>query len=161
VSDKDYFPTRPTGEDIEEACAILKPKFFFPVSGLYRYLVVASQYAAKAGVNKDKLIIMQNGRIAYLKDGELASQKGKVKEYGDVIIDGFGVGDISREVIRERQMLGAGGLVSISLQLHRKTKQPLGEINVQLVGIAAKHELKEISETVQSVVIQKLEEVEK
>jgi len=104
---------------------------------------------------------MQNGRVVYFKDGELASQKGKIKEHGDVIIDGFGIGDISHEVIRERQMLGAGGLVSISLQINRRTKKPLGEINVQLVGVAAKHELKDIIEKVRSVVYQKMDEAEK
>ena len=158
ISDKDYYPTRPTGDDIEEACKILKPKFFLPISGLYRYLVVATQHAVKAGMGKDKQIIMQNGRVVYFKNKELASQKGKVKEYGDVIIDGFGVGDISYEVINERQILGAGGLVSIALQIDYKTKKPIGQMNIQLVGIAAKHELKDISDKVQSIVIQKIEE---
>ena len=160
ISDTDYYPTRPTGIDIEEACKILKPKYFLPISGLYRYLVVATQHAIKAGVGKDKQIIMQNGRVVYFKNKKLASQKGKIKEYGDVIIDGFGVGDISYEVIRERQILGAGGLISIALQIKRKTKKPIGEMNVQLVGIAAKHELKDISDKVQSVVMQKIEDAE-
>lgn len=160
LSDKDYFPTRPTGIDIEEACKILKPKFFLPISGLYRYLVVATQHAIKAGIGKDKQVIMQNGRVVYFKDKKLASQKGKIKEYGDVIIDGFGVGDISYEVIRERQMLGAGGLISIALQIDRKSKTPLGEMNIQLVGIAAKHELNDISEKVKSIVLQKIEEAD-
>ncbi|MCK5946027.1 MAG: ribonuclease J, partial [Mycoplasmataceae bacterium] len=107
ISDKDYYPTRPTQDDTEEFVKIIKPEYFLPISALYRYMYVATSAAVKAGVTRDRNIVLLNGKIAYIKDGKLASQKARVKKYGDVIIDGFGVGDISREVIRERQTLSA------------------------------------------------------
>ena len=161
ISDKDFYPTRPTHDDIEVLVNKLKPKYFLPTSALYRYMYVATNAAVKAGVTRDRNVILQNGKILYLKDGKLASQNGRIKQYGDVIIDGFGVGDISHAVIRERQTLGAGGLISISMMIGRRNKKPVGDINVQFVGIATKPELKEIYEKVNGVVMQKFDEMKK
>ena len=161
VSDKDYYPTRPTQDDTEEIVNLLRPKYFLPISALYRYMYVATNSAVKGNVTRDRNIVLVNGKIAYIKDGKLASQKSRIKKYGDVIIDGFGVGDISREVIRERQILSAGGMITISMLLSRKTKKPVGKVNIQFVGIATKAELKQLDETVNGVVFQKLDEIER
>ena len=159
VSDKDFYQLRPASDDIKKIVSTLKPKHFIPMSGLYRYLVVSSQLAIKSGVMNNKSIVLQNGRIMHLKDGELVSSKHSIKEYGDVIIDGFGIGDVSYEVIRERENLATGGLVSISLQIDRRTKQILGEINIQILGIVIKSELKEAQDLVRTIVIQKIESI--
>ena len=161
VSDKEYYPTRPTQDDIEEVVKVLKPKFYLPISALYRYLVVASKAAIRGGVTRDRNLVLQNGKVASIIDGELASQNGRIKEYGDVLIDGFGVGDISYSVIRERQTLASGGLIAIGAQIDRRTKKVIGESNIQFVGVAAKSELKELNELVSGIIIQKVEEADK
>ncbi len=161
VSDQEYYPTRPTQDDIAEIVTILKPKFFVPISALYRYLVVASKAAIKSGVTQDKNLILQNGKIGHIENGELASQNGRIKEFGDVLIDGFGVGDISYSVVKERQMLAAGGLIAITTQVDRRTKTVVGENNIQFVGVASKGELKDLEELVNGVIIQKIEEIKK
>ena len=161
VSDKDYYKLRPAQEDIRQIVSTLKPKFFMPTGALYRYMVVASKIAIEAGVTQDKNVILQNGKVAHFQNGELASQKGFIKNHGDVIIDGFGVGDVSYEVINERQNLATGGLVSIAVQLDRKTKKPKGEMNIQILGLVTKPNLKEAQDIVQNVVIQKIEEAPK
>lgn len=161
VSDKDFYALRPTKDDITTIVETLKPKFFLPTSSLYRYQSVAGKAAVKGGLRKDKLVILSNGKILYLKDGEIASQKGRIKEVGDVIIQGFGVGDVSYEVIKERQALAAGGLISISAQYDKKTRQLVSEINTQIVGIVVKAEVQSLQEEVNSIVVQKFEEAKK
>lgn len=160
VSDKDFYQLRSAEEDIREIIKTLKPKYFMPCNGLYRYLVVASKIAIEEGVSQDRNIILPNGRIAHFMNHALASQKGYIKYHGDVIIDGFGAGDVSFEVIRERQSLAVGGLVSIALKLNRKTKKPIGEMNIQILGLVTKENLKEAQETVQNIVIQKINDSE-
>ena len=100
ISDKDFYPLRASKDDIREIITTLKPKYFLPISGLYRYLVVAKGLAEEKGMAGDKTIILMNGRVAHFQNGELASQNNYIKRFGDVIIDGFGVGDVSEEVIR-------------------------------------------------------------
>lgn len=161
VTDKDFYQLRPAKDDIREIVKTLKPKYFLPINGLYRYLVVATKVAIEEGITQDRNVILQNGKILYLKDKKIASQNTYIKPYGDVIIDGFGVGDVSYEVIRERQDLATGGLVSIAVQLDRRTKKPLGEMNIQILGLVTKPNLKEAQEIVKNVVLQKIEEAER
>ncbi|NQZ66123.1 MAG: ribonuclease J [Mycoplasmatales bacterium] len=158
VSDKDFYKLRSAQEDIRTILKTFKPKYFLPTGGLYRYLVVATKIAIETGITQDRNIVLQNGKIGHFQNGKLASQKAKIKEYGDVIIDGFGVGDVSYEVIRERQTLATGGLVSISMQLDRRTKKPLGEMNIQILGLITKSQLKVTHDAIHSIVLQKINE---
>lgn len=161
VSDKDYYKLRSASEDIKQIISTLKPKYFLPTNGLYRYLVVATKLAIEVGVTQDRNVILQNGKIAIFENKELISQKTNIKSYGDVIIDGFGVGDVSFEVIRERQTLATGGLISIAMQLDRRTKKPISEMSIQVLGLVTKPNLKEVQELVHSVVLQKFEEAKR
>ena len=158
VSDKDLYKLRPTESDIEKIVQTFKPKYFIPISGFYRYLVVATKIAIKQGITQDRNIVLQNGKILHLKNGKLASQKFYIKEFGDVIIDGFGIGDVSYEVLKERKTLAAGGLITISLKISRKTKKLIGNINVQVLGMVIKSKLKQVQDEVKNVVIKKMEE---
>ncbi len=161
VSDKDFYKLRPTEKDIEKIVRILKPKYFIPTSGYYRYLIVATKIAIKEGITQDRNVILQNGKILHLKDGKLASQKNYIKEFGDVIIDGFGIGDVSYEVIRERKTLAANGLITIALKINKKTKELIDDMNIQVLGIVIESKLKEVQEIVKNVVIKKLKEQKK
>lgn len=161
VTDKDFYKLRSAQEDIRTIVKTMNPKYFLPTGGLYRYLVVASNIAIESGVTQDRNLILQNGKIGQFKNGEMISQKSTIKEYGDVIIDGFGVGDVSYEVIRERQTLATGGLISISVQIDKKTKKIIGEINIQILGLVVKKQLKEAQDVVSAVVIQKIKEAPK
>ena len=160
LTENDLYKLRPAKQDIENILVALKPKYFLPLSALYRYLVVASKQAIKTGITRDKNIILMNGKIAHFIDGSLASQKAQIKEYGDVLIDGFGVGDISFEVIKERKALASSGLISIAALVNKKEKKITGEIVSQLVGIAVKSEINKLQDLINSIVIQKVEEAE-
>ena len=161
IDDKMVFPLRQSKADIGKIVEILKPKHFIPISSLFRYQKEACKMAVSKGVRQDRTIIISNGTIAYFKNGDLASQKGKIKPCGDIIIQGYGVGDVSTEVIYERKKLSAGGLVVITCQLNRNTKQLVGQININISGVVVKSELKVYQEEINNIVIQKFEQIEK
>ncbi|TDV24253.1 ribonuclease J [Mycoplasmopsis mustelae] len=137
ISDNEYFYCRPTREDVYNLTKYLKPTILLPVQGLYRYLVDLANY-----IKEDKIlakevnpVILQNGKIAHFANGKLVSQNGKIKDVGDVIIDGFGVGDISSEVLAEREILGREGVIIINSMYSPKTKQIIGKLNINYVGV--------------------------
>ena len=68
-------------------------------------------------------LVLQNGKIAQFEGNKLISQKGKIANVGDIIIDGFGVDDISKEVILEREILVRDGVIIISILIDKKSKQ--------------------------------------
>ncbi|WP_128008733.1 hypothetical protein [Mycoplasma sp. ATU-Cv-508] len=90
------------------------------------------------------------------------SQKGRIKEQDEVIIDGFGIGDISYEVIKEREVLSANGLVSIAIQINPKSKKIVREnSSIQFVGVAGKSKIEELNLLTWQVLEQKVEQAEK
>lgn len=162
VTYNDYYSLRPASDDIKQVIQTIKPKYFIPTSALYRYLVVAKKLAVTQGQNVDSVIILQNSRVVWIQNKVLASQKGKIKEQGEVIIDGFGVGDISYEVIRERETLSANGFVSIVAQVESKSKKIIpNAINAKLIGIASSSKVNELQELVEKAIVQKVDGAEK
>ncbi|MGY6171825.1 ribonuclease J [Candidatus Mycoplasma pogonae] len=154
ISETQLYPMRPAKKDIYDLVKFLRPKYFIPLQGLYRYLTVAAQEAQKAGLSAGKTFVLQNGKTLAFVNGELFSQKGIIKEVGETIIDGFGVGDISSEVIRERETLARDGMLSISWLFSYKTKELIGDISIASAGLITKEKKTEIHELVKSLVLQ-------
>ncbi|QNM93435.1 ribonuclease J [Mycoplasma sp. Pen4] len=155
VQDKDYFYVRPTREDLFQLCKTINPDIFIPTQGLYRYLVDASNYIVEES-NKQfttSPLVLQNGKIAHFVDGKIFSHNGKIKEVGNTIIDGFGVGDISQEVIAEREALGREGVIVINAVYSPKTKRIVGQIHIDYLGVIDKHEQDAIDNLIKETII--------
>ncbi len=133
-----YYSCNPAKEDIRNIIKSLKPKYFIPIQGLYRYLVVATQIAREAGMNLNNCLVLQNGRVAEFEDTELINQKHGIRNVGDVVIDGFGIGDISHEVINERENLARDGVIALSSLIDYKKKKPINELQIASYGIITK-----------------------
>lgn len=153
VNQDEYYRHRPAREDLINLVKIVKPQYIIPVQGLYRYLVDAGKYMREAiALNEKHSLILQNGKIAHFINGKLSSTNGKVKEVGDTIIDGFGIGDISSEVIAEREILGREGVILISALYNSKTKKLEGKLQVNYVGVITKEEKKSTTELIKSII---------
>lgn len=158
ATNSELYRHRPAREDLVKLVNILKPEYIIPAQGLYRYLLDASKYIGnESTVNPKNIFVLQNGQVVHLIDGKVVSYKGKVKEIGDVIIDGFGVGDISTEVINEREVLGREGVVLIIARYNSKTKSFIGSMQVNYVGSIDKDEKKEATNLIKSTIINLIE----
>ncbi|WP_412031541.1 ribonuclease J [Metamycoplasma buccale] len=146
-----YYSCNPAKEDIKFFISELKPKYFIPIQGLYRYLVVACQDARDAGMNFANCLVLQNGKVAEFEDYNLKSQKHMIKNIGDVIIDGFGVGDISHEVIKERENLARDGVIALSSLIDYKKRLPINDLQIASYGIITKDNKDIIYSTIQEL----------
>ncbi|VEU77940.1 ribonuclease J [Mycoplasmopsis columbinasalis] len=159
VSSSEFYRHRPARQDIIDLVTKTKPQYVIPVEGLYRYLSDAQRYIAKeCKMKENQILVLQNGRIAHFIDGKLASSKGKVKEVGETIIDGYGIGDISSEVVMEREVLGREGVIVVSVLFDSKTKKLVSKIQINFVGSISKEAKKDASELIKQVILKILEE---
>lgn len=153
VDQNEYYRHRPAREDLLNLVQNIKPQYIIPIQGLYRYLVDAGKYMCESiKLKESNCLILQNGKIAHFIDGKLASTNGKVKEVGDTIIDGFGIGDISSEVIAEREMLGREGVILITSLYNSKTKKLTGKLQINYVGVISKEDKKATTELIKSTI---------
>ena len=130
--------------------ALAKPKYFIPVHGEYRQLIAHSETAQSMGIDKENIIMMQNGKVLEInEDG--AELTGTVPN-GRVLVDGLGVGDVGNIVLRDRQHLSQDGLIVIVLTMDSNTGEVIAGPDVISRGFVYVRESENLMDEVKSVV---------
>jgi ribonuclease J len=112
-------------EELKLMLGLVKPKHFIPIHGEYRMLVQHALLAEGAGVDVDKIFVLENGQIVEY-DGDRARMAGTVPA-GAVLVDGIAAIDgIDGVVLRDRRMLASDGVVMVALTVDIKTGQLIG-----------------------------------
>ncbi|MBI5844693.1 MAG: ribonuclease J [Deltaproteobacteria bacterium] len=106
-------------EELKLMIQLVKPRNFIPVHGEYRHLTHHARLGVQMGIPESNILIVENGSVVSFEDGR-ASVTGNV-ETGRTLIDGKGIGDVGRSVLRERRALSEHGVVVVSLVLDAET----------------------------------------
>lgn len=130
--------------------ALAKPKYFIPVHGEYRQLVAHSETAQSMGIEKENIIMMQNGRV--LEINEEGIEFTGVVPNGRVLVDGLGVGDVGNIVLRDRQHLSQDGLIIIVLTMDSGTGEVIAGPDVISRGFVYVRESENLMDEVKAVV---------
>ena len=141
-------------EELKIVQALVKPKFFVPVHGEYRHLVLHAELARQMGVEEDNAIVMVDGDVLEL-DGETATLADRIQaEY--VYVDGLGVGDVDHIVLRDRQHLATDGMVVIVLAVDKQTGKLVGRPDVVSRGVTSIDESDDLLERTKDAVVDAL-----
>ena len=106
-------------EELKLMLSLTKPEYFIPIHGEYRHLVVHARLAEKLGMPRENVIVAEDGRVvAFDKDG--GRIEGRVRT-GRILVDGKGIGDVGRSVLKERRELSEGGLVVVTMIIDEET----------------------------------------
>ena len=111
-----------SSEDLMLMIKLMNPKYFIPVKGEYRYMVASANLANSLGINKDNILLKQNGDVVTFEDGNLLDNFEHIK-VNDVLIDGNTNDDIGELVLKDREMLSENGIVLISATISKKEKE--------------------------------------
>ena len=130
--------------------ALAKPKYFIPVHGEYRQLIAHSETAQSMGIEKDRIIMMSNGRV--LEINEEGAEFTTSVQSGRVLVDGLGVGDVGNIVLRDRQHLSQDGLIVIVLTMDSSTGDVVAGPDVISRGFVYVRESENLMDDVKSVV---------
>src|SRR5438034_199888 len=96
-----------------------RPRFFVPVHGEYRQLLLHSELAREAGLDQSHIAVVEDGESVEL-DAE-TMERGEKIGTGLVYVDGLGVGDVEQIVLRDRRHLAEDGILVVTLTLDRDT----------------------------------------
>ena len=102
-------------EELKMILALTKPKYFIPVHGEHRHLMIHAALAESMGVKE--AFVLENGSVLEL-DGENAKQGTNVVA-GKIFVDGLGVGDVGNIVLRDRKLLAQDGLIIAVIPISR------------------------------------------
>ncbi len=106
-------------EELKLMLSLVKPKYFMPVHGEYRFLKRHAELAKSVGMNPKNIFIMANGKTLELTEHH--AKIGAQVQSGIVLVDGLGVGDVGNIVLRDRQLLSENGMIIVVLTLDSKT----------------------------------------
>jgi ribonuclease J len=97
-------------------------KYFMPVHGHHFMLKMHAELAANLGTPRENIMVPDNGSIIEIQDDGQKIVKLKEKApSGDVVVEGFSVGDVSEVLLRDRKMLSDDGMFVIVAMVNTRT----------------------------------------
>jgi ribonuclease J len=106
-------------EELKLMIKLTKPEYFIPIHGEYRHLILHARLAKEVGIADDKILLAENGEI--IEFDKTGGRLNGSATTGRVLIDGKGVGDVGRSVLKERRILSEEGLVAVTLAFDEET----------------------------------------
>ncbi|MDP3948740.1 MAG: ribonuclease J [bacterium] len=106
------------GEDIKLVIKLIAPKFVVPIHSYYYKRKAVIKLAKEIGMEKDRVIMLDNGQVASLTKNKFTITDEKVPA-SYVMVDGLGVGDVEEVVLRDRLNLAKEGMIVIILAVQR------------------------------------------
>lgn len=122
---KNYLSHHASSEDLMMMIDLMKPKYYFPIKGEYRFQFANAALAENVGIKPENIILKENGGVANFVNGKLIQNDFSKMPCGDILIDGDSSDDIGEVVLKDREMLSENGIVIISATLSKKTKKLL------------------------------------
>ena len=143
-------------EELKLMINLTKPEHFIPIHGEYRHLILHTRLAEQVGVSKNKILLAENGQVI-----EFDENGGRVLDKimtGRVLIDGKGVGDVGRSVLKERRLLSRDGFVVVNMVFDEETGIIMHGPEIVSHGFVFEMEKGHLLEDAKCVILEILEE---
>jgi len=134
---------------------LLKPKFFVPIHGEYRHLVLHAQMAQQLGIPAKNIFVVESGQVLEFDGNE--GWLGEEVAGGYVFVDGLGVGDVGQVVLRDRQHLSRDGFLIAVVAVDEKTGELLAEPDIISRGFVYMREAEDLIEQAKEQVVTALQ----
>ena len=144
-------------EELKLMINLTKPQYFIPVHGEYRHLVLHTRLAREVGIAGPNILLAENGQI--IEFNQAGGRLNGSVPTGRVLIDGKGIGDVGRSVLRERRVLSEEGLVAVTMAFDEETGIIVYGPEVVSRGFVFETETGHLLEDAQCVILEVVEEI--
>jgi ribonuclease J len=146
-------------EELKLMINLVRPKYFVPIHGEYRHLVMHARLASAMGLPQDRVLLAENGDALCFENGK--GYIGERVETGRVMVDGKGVGDVGDVVLRDRQRLSGDGMVITLLAVDEHTGDVIYGPDLVSRGFVFEDQSGAILEDAKCIVLEVLDEIER
>lgn len=144
-------------EELKLMLNLTRPRFFIPIHGEYRHLMVHSKLARSTGIPAERCILATNGDVvSFYSDTAAIVEK---VESGRVFVDGKGVGDVGNVVLRDRKHLSEDGMVVIIIGINKTSGGIIYGPDIVSRGFVFEDESQEYLETARCIVVEALDDL--
>jgi ribonuclease J len=145
-------------EELKLMMELTCPRYFVPIHGEYRHLALHGRLAQQVGIPPERVLIAENGQtIAFDDAGAVVMDKVRT---GRILIDGKGIGDVGRSVLKERRLLSEDGLVVVTMAFDEETGIVVYGPEIVSRGFVFEQDTGHLVQDAQCVVLEIVEEIE-
>jgi len=131
---------------------LVRPKYFIPVHGEYRHLVIHGRLAESLGYRRENILIVENGDVIEFDKGKRARVVREGVSASDVLVDGIGVGDIGSVVLRDRHHLAQDGFFIAMLGIDMRTGEIVFGPEIETRGFVYAPEAESVLEGAKQII---------
>ncbi len=139
-------------EELKLMLNLVRPKFFMPVHGEYRQLVLHAKLAYSLGIPEDHIVVAEDGDIIEVSDESIKTVGHTTS--GNVYVDGLSVGDVGQIVLRDRKVLSQDGILMAILTVDKETGQPLAGPDIVSRGFVYMRDAEELLDSAKDRVLE-------
>ncbi len=139
-------------EELKLMLSLIRPKFFVPVHGEYRQLILHAKLGHSLGIPEENIVVAEDGDII-----ELTADEIKMVDHlssGNVFVDGLSVGDVGQIVLRDRKVLSQDGILMAVLTVDKETGQPIAGPDIVSRGFVYMRDAEELLESARARVLE-------
>jgi ribonuclease J len=104
---------------------LVRPKYFIPIHGELRMLKHHAALARQVGIPEENIVVVENGQVVELTEGKLSLAERVPGGY--VFVEGQSIGEIGKDIIREREQLARAGILLITATLDKYSNRLIKE----------------------------------
>jgi ribonuclease J len=145
-------------EELKLMIHLTKPKYFIPIHGEYRHLILHKRLALGLGIPEQRILLAENGQI--IEFGDQGGRIGEKVATGRILIDGKGIGDVGRSVLKERRLLSEDGLVVVNMAFDEETGIVIYGPEIVSKGFVFATETGHLLEDAKCVILEVVEDVD-
>ncbi len=145
-------------EEIKLIHSLVKPKHFIPIHGEYRHLKTHKELAMALGQEERNIILPSIGMQIELGPNSMR-QSGFVTA-GQRLVDGFGIGDMDSNVLRERKQLSEEGLCVVCVNINNVAGEVTSEPFIITRGVVYADEQESFVQDAKACIIASLKEAD-
>lgn len=153
-SKKDDFHIHVSGHGSREELKLLiqdtNPEFFVPIHGEFRHLVHHGRLAQEMGITQERIFQIDDGTVLELSEEELRVI-GRI-HLENVYVDGLGIGDVGRSVLKDRQTMSDDGICFIVAVIDSSHSEIVTGPHIETRGLIYARESQELLDEAQDVV---------
>jgi ribonuclease J len=125
-------------EELKLLLNLTRPRYFIPIHGEMRHLIGHAKLARSLGLPESRIMVVTDGDQVRFDAGG-GHMQDRV-EVGRVFVDGKGVGDVSRIVLRDRRHLSSDGLVIATVAVDAVARKMVTEPDLVTRGFVLEEE---------------------
>jgi ribonuclease J len=137
--------------DLTEVFKLIKPKYFVPMHGEWRHLILHAKLALANSVGQNNIFVMENGQVLEFTKFGGRLLKTRIPS-GYVLVDGLGVGDVGNIVLRDRQAMAKEGILVAIMTVDAKTGRLLTSPDIISRGFIYMREREDLVQRIRSEV---------